>query len=191
MEAYIFVLCFHTTMLRRNDTAFISTNTIYLYMHTLVYHIYNNNYYCYCSDDVDYYYYYYFTLVIVIFMCIYKYIFYYHYYDDDYYNTIIFHFLLLLLLLLCCFSYVWPCGSSHIRSIALGISGSPGDRGAACWCPCLRSQAWRNEGQARAPGLYPMCMYVHTYTTYIYIYLYTTFVYIYIYIYIGCGSISS
>ena len=87
----------------------------------------------------------------------------------------------MLLLLLCCFSYVWPYGSSHIRSIALGISQSPwGDRGVACWCPCLRSQAWRNEGQARAPGLYPMCMYVHTYTTYIYIYIY---IYMYIYIY--------
>ena len=115
----------------------------------------------------------------IIFMCIYKYIFYYYY---DYYYTIILHFLLLLLLLLlCCFSYVWPYGSSHIRSIALGISQSPwGDRGAACWCPCLRSQAWRNEGQARAPGLYPMCMYVHTYTTYIYIY---TYIYVYLYIY--------
>ena len=57
----------------------------------------------------------------IIFMCIYKYIFYYYY---DYYYTIILHFLLLLLLL-CCFSYVWPYGSSHIRSIALGISQSP------------------------------------------------------------------
>jgi hypothetical protein len=117
MEAYIFVLCFHTTMLRRNDTAFISTNTMYLYMYTLVYHIYiyYNIFYCYCCY--------------------------------------------------CCYCYVVFLMSGPMdpaipsRSIALGISqGSPGDRGAACWCPCLRSQAWRNEGQARAPGLYPMCM---------------------------------
>ena len=65
----------------------------------------------------------------------------------------------------CCYCYVVFLMSGPMdpaipsRSIALGISqGSPGDRGAACWCPCLRSQAWRNEGQARAPGLYPMCM---------------------------------